>query len=101
MNNEKAVPFLEDRETLGHWASKKVEKNEMHDYQKENNSDSLDGLTGMKVARRDRGETLWIIDLKAYFRRITAQREAMTFGFALAFILYFITRIAQAVLFHS
>lgn len=98
---EKAVPYLEDRETMGHWASKKVEKNELHAYQKEWNSDSLDGLTGMKVARRDRGEILWLTDLQAYFRRVTAQREAMVFGFAIAFFVYVITRIAQAFLFDS
>ncbi len=65
----KAIPFLEDRETLSQWAGKKLEKGELQDYQKEWNNESLDGLPGLRAARRDMGERLWWGDLKAWLRR--------------------------------
>ncbi|CAD6449251.1 e1fad658-32c6-41e0-a2f2-f68ef716f755 [Sclerotinia trifoliorum] len=42
------------RQTLGHWASQKVAKSEMQDYQVLNNSYSLDALPGLKSARNQR-----------------------------------------------
>jgi hypothetical protein len=96
---EKWAAGFEDRETMGHWASKRVEANTLHEYQKEWNYDSLDGLTGLKVARRDRGEILWFTDLQASFRRIIAQREALAFGFVLATILSIIAKLVENYLF--
>jgi Pyridoxamine 5'-phosphate oxidase len=84
------VAGFEDRETLGHWASKMAEKNELHAYRKKNNSDSLDGLTGLRAARRDNGEILWLTDLITWFRRILLQREAIAFGFSLALFLFLV-----------
>ncbi|KAK2733388.1 hypothetical protein FQN57_002145 [Myotisia sp. PD_48] len=49
-------PYLKDRETLGHWASNKIEKNELHNYQREWNSASLDGLPGLRVAMKAEGK---------------------------------------------
>ncbi|KAF7854572.1 hypothetical protein EAF04_010381 [Stromatinia cepivora] len=43
-----------NRKTLGHWASQKVAKSEMQDYQLLNNSYSLDALPGLKSARNQR-----------------------------------------------
>ncbi|CAM6102778.1 unnamed protein product [Calypogeia fissa] len=86
--NENWVAGFEDRETLGHWASKKVEKKQLQAYQQEWNSDSLDGLTGLRAARRGRGDILWYTDLRASLRRILAQREAVAFGFCVASVLY-------------
>lgn len=96
---EKWAAGFEDRETMGHWASKRIKANTLHEYQKEWNYDSLDGLTGLKAARRDRGEVLWVTDLQASFRRIVAQREALVFGFVLAMILSIIARLAESYLF--
>ena len=76
-----ALPILKDRETLGHWTSKKIERDELQKYQAEWNADSLDGLPGLGVARRDRGERLWITGLKARVRRVALQREALGWGF--------------------
>lgn len=98
-DEEKWVAGFEDREMLGHWASKKIESNTLHEYQKEWNYDSLDGLTGLKVARRDRGEILWVTDLIASFKRIMAQREALAFGFILAIILSIIAKLVESYLF--
>lgn len=94
-DEEKWVAGFEDRETIGHWASKRVAANTLHEYQKEWNYDSLDGLTGLKAARRARGEILWVADLQASFRRITAQREALAFGFVLATILSIVAKLVE------
>lgn len=75
-----AEPILKDRETLGHWASKQIEKNALLDYQAQNNAGSLDGLPGLGTARRDRGERLWVTGMKARVRRVAAQREALVWG---------------------
>ncbi|PKX95202.1 uncharacterized protein P174DRAFT_449661 [Aspergillus novofumigatus IBT 16806] len=48
-------PYLRDRETLGHFAAKKVEKGQLRSYQREWNSSSLDGLPGLWSAIRDDG----------------------------------------------
>jgi len=98
-DEEKWVAGFEDRETLGHWASKRIEANTLHKYQKEWNYDSLDGLTGLRVAMRDRGEVLWIKELQASFRRIMAQREALAIGFILATILFIIVKLVESYLF--
>ncbi|KKZ65220.1 hypothetical protein EMCG_08928 [[Emmonsia] crescens] len=47
-------PYLQDRETMGHWASTKIAKNELHAYHALMNADSLDGLPGLRAAMRDR-----------------------------------------------
>jgi hypothetical protein len=62
-------PYLQDRETMGHWAGKKIEKGDLGLYQQEWNFDSLDGLPGLRAARRSRGERLWIGDLGTWSRR--------------------------------
>ncbi|ESZ92835.1 pyridoxamine phosphate oxidase family protein [Sclerotinia borealis F-4128] len=43
-----------DRKTLGHWAGQKVAKDEMQDYQVQNNSYSHDALPGLRSARERR-----------------------------------------------
>lgn len=76
-----ANPVLKDRETMGHWASKKIERKELRSYQAEWNSSSLDGLPGLGVAMKDRGKMVWVSGLKVRGRRIIAQREALGWGF--------------------
>lgn len=71
---------FEDRETLGHWAANQVEKNELLPYQQANNSRSLDGLTGLRTARRGNGERLWLGESNAWVKRILAQRESLFVG---------------------
>lgn len=69
---------------MGHWAKKQVDKNAMHAYQQNNNSNSLDGLTGLRSARRDRGERLWLTDIKAWVRKVSGQKDSVAVGFVLA-----------------
>ncbi|OJD22523.1 hypothetical protein ACJ73_06131 [Blastomyces percursus] len=59
------TPYLQDRETMGHWASNKIAKNELHAYQVKMNSDSLDGLPGLRAAMREAAagnllRTMWV-----------------------------------------
>ncbi|KAI9732383.1 MAG: hypothetical protein M1834_001591 [Cirrosporium novae-zelandiae] len=69
-------PYLRDRETMGHWASKKVATNQLHAYQAEWNHDSLDGLTGLKTARRDHGEkVLWVKDAEVVVRGALGRKD--------------------------
>ena len=79
-------PILKDRETLGHWVSKKIENDTLQDYQAQWNSDSLDGLTGMRAARRKKGERMWVTGLKARYRRVMGQREAYGWGFVVGMV---------------
>ena len=59
--------YLEDRRTLGHFAENTRghfaentrEKDLMHEYRQKANLQSLNGCTGSKVARRQRGE--WML----------------------------------------
>ena len=74
------TPILKDRETMGHWASKMVDKNELQNYQAKWNAESLDGLPGLRVVRRDRGERLWLTGFKARGWRILGQREGLLWG---------------------
>ncbi|KFY59461.1 hypothetical protein V496_05683 [Pseudogymnoascus sp. VKM F-4515 (FW-2607)] len=79
---------FEDRETIGHWAKNKMDKNELFLYQQKNNHDSLDGLTGLKSARRDKGELMLVTDIRAWMRKVWGQKDAMLVGFILANLIY-------------
>ncbi|KAI9821979.1 MAG: hypothetical protein M1827_002561 [Pycnora praestabilis] len=83
---------FEDRKTLGHWASKRMEENELRAYQASMNYASLDGLPGLKAARKDRGERLWATDVRARMRRIVSQREALVTGMLIAFVTMLVMR---------
>jgi hypothetical protein len=97
-DGDEEIAGFQDRQIMGHWASNQIEKNTLHAYQQKNNSDSLDGLTGMRVSRRDRGETLWLTDTQAWLRRILGQREALAVGFTFASILFLVANLVQALL---
>jgi hypothetical protein len=65
----KQEPYFHDRDTLGHWAGKQISAGTIHEYQAKNNNSSLDGLPGLRAARRDKGERLWYRDMKIKLRR--------------------------------
>ena len=89
---------FEDRETMGHWASNKVEKNELLPYQQKWNSHSLDGLNGLRSARRSSGESLWLGDIRARVERVLAQRESLTVGIVVGVLLVLLAQYGQALL---
>ena len=60
------------------------------------NADSLDGLPGLRIARRDAGERLWITETIAHVRRNAAQKEALLVGVGVGVLLILVVQSAQA-----
>lgn len=81
---------FEERPHLDYWAGSMVSKNSAHKYQAQHNARSMDGLPGMKTARRDNKEVLWLGDAAAYLRRTSAEKVSLTVGFLLGVFLCFI-----------
>jgi len=59
----------------------------MEAYRAKNNARSLDNTGGLKVARRTKGEIIWLEDVKIYCRRLGQQWDAIVVGMLLAFLL--------------
>jgi hypothetical protein len=72
--------YMKDRGTLGHFAKKTVEQGLMEWYQQQANLRSLDGLGGLRAARRGKGENMRLQDARIWFRRILRQWDAMLVG---------------------
>jgi len=75
-----------DRPTMPRWANKMVERDALGGYRKQANWRSLDGLPGLRMARRDRGQWMWVENIRAWGRRIGGQREAVIVGVALGLL---------------
>lgn len=60
---------------MGHWAGRKVETNTLTKWWIDYNSDSIDGLPGMRVSRRLRGDSLLLGDMKFWFSKHRCQTE--------------------------
>lgn len=73
----KQIPYLHDRDTLGHWASKQVAADTLHEYHARMNKVSIDGLPGLRRARTDAGERLWYKDMKSRIRKRTRPWEPL------------------------
>lgn len=76
--------YMKDRGTLGHFAKKTVQQGLMEWYQGQANIRSLDGLGGLRAARRCRGENLLVQDALIWSRRLLKQWDAMIAGALLA-----------------
>ena len=87
VSSNEAKPVLEDRETMGHWASHQIENNTLLEYQAQNNSSSLDGCPGMRSAMREHGDRVWLVLTKAEARRIIAQKKAVFVGLIMGIVL--------------
>lgn len=85
------------RNTLDNWASKMSEKNALLGYQKNMNFRSLDGLTGMRSARRARGQWILLEDLKTRMRRVGRQWDALLVGVLITLLLISALHIAGVV----
>jgi hypothetical protein len=66
---DKPSPYLKDRQTLGHFAAKAVSAGQIHKYQEEWNSRSLDGLPGLRSALKASGHYIWRVELENWFSR--------------------------------
>ena len=88
--DEVTKAILQDRETLGHWVSKRIEDKTLRQYQVVNNTVSLDGLTGLRVARRDKGERFLMMEVQVTYRRVMAQREPLLWGMVMGMATMFL-----------
>lgn len=84
------LAVFEARPTLDNWAGGQVQNNKMLGYQGTNNVTSIDGLPGLRAARRGVGQWLWAAEVRARVVRICAEKEAAAAGFASAVFLYFV-----------
>jgi len=90
MSDSKEEPptgLLTDRSTMNSFASKMEAKGKLREYQAGFNQRSLDGLPGLRVARRDKDEWLWLSDLEASVRRIKAQMGVLILGLVIGMML--------------
>jgi hypothetical protein len=74
-------------DTMENWARKKIEKQELGDFQKRFNYRSLDGLPGMMSARRSYDENIAVEDTKAWLRKVRRQQDAVALGVGLGVLL--------------
>jgi hypothetical protein len=88
--NDKELAVFEERPSLEQWANSIAEQHKMEKYQKTTNIHSLDGLPGLKTARRGIGRTLWVEEAQARVRRLWAEKEAVAVGVFLTVLVYFI-----------
>jgi hypothetical protein len=86
------LSVFEERPAMDQWAAQKTSNNSLIRYQRDNNSCSIDGLPGLRAARRDAGEKgkLWLGDAKARLTRATAERHGAALGFMIALVLWVI-----------
>ena len=85
---------MKDRGTLGHFAKKTVEQGLMEWYHQQANIRSLDGLGGLRSARRGRGENLRLQDVLIWSRRLMKQWDAMLVGALLTLFAFALLRLA-------
>lgn len=86
------LSVFEDRPTLDKWAGSKAESATLIGYQNKNNVYSIDGLPGLRAARRDVGQRLWLYDARARLVRLAAERDGIAAGFVLAVLLFLFLR---------
>ncbi|KAK1689698.1 hypothetical protein BDP55DRAFT_651272 [Colletotrichum godetiae] len=85
------LSVFEERPTLDFYWKKRVDNNTVNKYQVETNRTSIDGLPGLKAARRDAGETLWVADAKAQVLRAARETRGVVLGVLIAVLVYFLT----------
>lgn len=73
----------------------KIEKDELQAYQAKWNASSLDGLTGLRAARRRAGERLWLTEGKSRVRRAMASREVLVMGILIGMFLVIVVQYLQ------
>ncbi|KAI6348347.1 hypothetical protein MCOR25_010817 [Pyricularia grisea] len=88
---EAELAVFEERPTLNQYAAKKEELGKIFEYQIQNNVVSLDGLPGLKGARKAHPDAkLGLLPghVRAYAGRVLSQHEGMVVGFLAALLLW-------------
>ncbi|GJC85836.1 pyridoxamine 5'-phosphate oxidase family protein ustO [Colletotrichum liriopes] len=83
------LSVFEERPTLDFYWKKRVDNNTVNKYQVETNRTSIDGLPGLRAARRDAGETLWLADAKARLVRAVRETDGVLLGVLLTVFVYY------------
>lgn len=83
------LAVFEERPQLDAWIRKRVENKTVQEYHNETNVFSMDGLPGLKTARRGVGERLWVGDAKARARRVLGQSEAVAVGVVIGLVVMY------------
>lgn len=65
-----------------------VKKGKLDPFLQESNARSIDGLLGLREARKMRGEWLLAYDVGAWMRRQLLQGHALTFGILIGYFLF-------------
>ncbi|KAK1999760.1 pyridoxamine phosphate oxidase [Colletotrichum falcatum] len=86
---EDELSVFEERPTLDLFWKKRADNNTVNTYHVENNRTSIDGLPGLRAARRGAGETLWVTDARARLARAARQTDGLLLGLLLAALAYF------------
>jgi hypothetical protein len=98
--SESALPDMKswtDRDTLASWAGKK-RPGEILEYRVKNNVRSLDGLPGLKTARRDHREWIGAAEVGSRARRLLiAQGDSVLLGMFIMFVALLVGRIVFSV----
>jgi len=83
------LAVFEERPTMDKWNETKVANGKLFEYHRETNVYSMDGLPGLRTARRDVGQRMFLVDAQAWARRVAAEKSGLAVGFGLAILLYF------------
>ncbi|GKT47100.1 pyrimidine pathway regulatory protein 1 [Colletotrichum spaethianum] len=88
-NRKDELSVFEERPTLDFYWKKRVDNNTVNKYQAETNRTSIDGLPGLRAARRDAGETLWVTDAKARLARAVRETDGVLLGVLFTVFVYY------------
>jgi hypothetical protein len=87
-----------DRDTLPKWAGSKSKAGEINAYRVKNNVRSLDGLPGLKSARREHGEWRVPVEVAAWVRRVlVGQGESLVLGMGISLVLLWLLKTFWAI----
>ena len=79
---------LEDRPLLERLLTQKEEQNKMTDFRIKFNCRSLDGLPGLRTARKSNGEWLWVADSSSWMKKKFGYPEALLLGILIGILLH-------------
>ena len=84
------LAVFENRPTLDTYAKGQADTGKLLGYQSEKNSYSMDGLPGLRTARRAIGQKIWLVDIQTRAKRIMSEKQALAVGFLSALLLRFV-----------
>ncbi|ROT43467.1 pyridoxamine phosphate oxidase [Sodiomyces alkalinus F11] len=87
-DDPEGLSVFEERPTLDDYWKKRPGERAITEYQILKNLASLDGLPGLRKARRAAGQSIWLTDLKARVRRALAEKDGMILGALLVVFFY-------------